>query len=429
MVKLNCELHAGAAQVDITPEIGISLTGYIAREGKSIGVHDPLYATTLVLSDNHKLAAIISCDLVALDEPFVRSTREKIQSATGIPSGNIMIACTHTHSGPATIYLQDCGEVDQNYMAFLQGKIVEGVQNALAGLQPVRVGVAQGTHTQGVIDRRNPGAPIDPEVGVIYICDPERNPVAVMVNYACHPVVLTADNLLISADYPGSVKNAIQQKLGSPVLFLTGAAGNTDPIQRRNFQFARELGEALATEALQLLDSITPSLEIPWNVQSQLINLPLYHAPTISDLNRLVALYNKNRIEAEQEGQQLKAKMEQAMSGWADRILDQLQRGMIMDYVPAEIQVFCLGNAVISGIPGELFSTLGRAIKSGAGKKQVFISSCTNGNVGYIPARDAYAQGGYEIDEAYKYYGYPAAITPEAGEQIVNSALSLIKSC
>ncbi len=85
MVKLNCELHAGAAQVDITPEIGISLTGYIAREGKSIGVHDPLYATTLVLSDNHKLAAIISCDLVALDEPFVRSTREKIQSATGIP--------------------------------------------------------------------------------------------------------------------------------------------------------------------------------------------------------------------------------------------------------------------------------------------------------------------------------------------------------
>lgn len=162
MVKLNCELHAGAAQVDITPEIGISLTGYIAREGKSIGVHDPLYATTLVLSNNHKLAAIISCDLVALDEPFVRSTRDKIQSATGIPSGNIMIACTHTHSGPTTIYLQDCGEVDQNYMAFLQGKIVEGVKNALAGLQPVRVGVAQGTHTQGVMDRRNPGAPIDP---------------------------------------------------------------------------------------------------------------------------------------------------------------------------------------------------------------------------------------------------------------------------
>lgn len=250
-----------------------------------------------------------------------------------------------------------------------------------------------------------------------------------MVNYACHPVVLTADNLLISADYPGSVKNAIQQKLGSPVLFLTGAAGNIDPIQRGNFQFARELGEALATEALQLLDSITPSLEIPCNIQSQLINLLLYHAPTISDINRLVALYNKNRIEAEQEGQQLKAKMDQAMSGWADRILDQLQRGMIMDYVPAEIQVFRLGNAVIAGIPGELFSTLGRAIKSSSGKRQVFISSCTNGNVGYIPARDAYSQGGYEIDEAYKYYGYPAAIMPEAGEQIVNSALSLIKSC
>jgi neutral ceramidase len=80
-------------------------------------------------------------------------------------------------------------------------------------------------------------------------------------------------------------------------------------------------------------------------------------------------------------------------------------------------------------VPGELFVELGMAIKRGAPAVQTLIGTYTNDDLGYIPSRPEYERGGYEISEAYKYYGYPAALAPEAGEWIVQAALDLLGSC
>jgi hypothetical protein len=90
--------------------------------------------------------------------------------------------------------------------------------------------------------------------------------------------------------------------------------------------------------------------------------------------------------------------------------------------------VIRVGDLVIVGVPAEYFVELGLQIKEGIrqkGVRQVMICGFANGNVGYIPARRAYPKGGYEVAEAYKYYGYPAAVAPEAGEQIVAAAQRL----
>jgi hypothetical protein len=89
------------------------------------------------------------------------------------------------------------------------------------------------------------------------------------------------------------------------------------------------------------------------------------------------------------------------------------------------VQAIRLGDLALVSAPGELFVELGLAVKQGAGTSNVFIAGFGNDNIGYIPTRRAYPLGGYEVSEAYKYYGYPAALAPEAGEQYVQTAIEL----
>ena len=81
---------------------------------------------------------------------------------------------------------------------------------------------------------------------------------------------------------------------------------------------------------------------------------------------------------------------------------------------------------MLVGIPGELFSELGKEIKSSTSLRQVTVLGYTNNDIGYIPARQAYAQGGYEINDAFKFYGYPAVLAPEAGDLVQQSAARLL---
>ncbi len=461
---------AGVAQVEITPQPGIDLTGYIAREGPSIGVHDPLFAAALVFEDGRQSAALVSCDLVGLDGTTVASVRQKIQSATGIPAGNVMLACTHTHSGPATIFVQDCGQVDPAYLAVLEDRLVEAARRASSVVQPVQVGAGSSELHGWAYDRRRQGTTIDPQVGVIGLRDLAGKPLAVLVNYACHPVVLEPDNRLISADYPGTLKQSLQATLGAPVLFLTGAPGDVDPVQRGSFEAAQAFGQALSGEALGVLEELSFSASARLAVESITLDLPLGEAPGEEELRGLIAGYQERLQELEaiqpaggaidQEADRLKPRIRAdaletrvtgAMLHWAQRTLGRVLRGQAETSVPFEVQALRLGPAAVVGVAGELFSELGQAIKKGipgnsglpdpspgrtpgdpssgqgAGARTVLVSAYTNGDVGYIPTQTAYARGGYEIAEAYRYYGYPAALRPEAGERVVGAARRILE--
>src|SRR5215467_1544227 len=93
-------LHAGAARVDITPPVGISMVGYYARDGVSIGVERPLTATALVLANPDRKIAIVSCDVIFIQSPAVEEVRSRIASAIGTEPGHVLVNCSHTHCGP-----------------------------------------------------------------------------------------------------------------------------------------------------------------------------------------------------------------------------------------------------------------------------------------------------------------------------------------
>jgi neutral ceramidase len=151
------------------------------------------------------------------------------------------------------------------------------------------------------------------------------------------------------------------------------------------------------------------------------LELPLQSQPSKIELTENIAKYKDLLAHTDPVD-----KVAQAMLAWAEESLAQLESNRLPHSVPAEVQVIRLGDIALVGVPGELFVELGLAIKRDSRLDYTFICGFANGNVGYIPTRYAYARGGYEINAAFKYYGYPTALAPEAGEQVVATAVRLI---
>jgi hypothetical protein len=321
----------------------------------------------------------------------------------------------------------DCGEIDPDYVESLMPRIRDAVAQAQANLQPVRLALGRAESSAGVHNRRTPGDVIDPEVGLLRLDSTEGKPVAVIVNYTCHPTSLNHTNRLITADYPGLVTSRIEQATGAIALFLMGAIGDVGPDARGEATLAK-VGNAVAEAALAALPKLAENEVTRLETAGEMMGLPLLPLPTREEWLAMRAGYEAAALAAEHGNPSGGAKAQWALVHWTERMFEKMQDDDLKPTVEAELQVIGIGDLVIVGVPGEYVVELGLQIKEGlqkSGARQVMIAGFANGNVGYIPARRAYSKGGYEVTDAYKYYGYAAAIAPEGGEIIVASAVEL----
>lgn len=418
-------MQAGVAQIEITPSVGIALSGYIARRGPALGAHDPLYAKALVLDNDTTQVALVTVDVLGLQHTFVATVRAAIAAQTGIPAANVLIACSHTHAGPATMVLHGCGEVDPAYLQTLQERIVAVTVQAWLNRRPAHFGVGHGQVTAGVHNRRNPGAVIDPDLGIVRIDDAAGRPLAVLLNYACHPTCVTGENQLLSAEYCGYATAHIQQATNAITLFFTGAIGDVGPAQR-GWDVLEQIGNALADEALRVLPTITVTAWQTLTSTSRELALPLQPLPTVADLAAFVAEQQRLLADPARMQQPYQPQIVGAMLNWTAATLTTVTAPAAPTTVTTEIQVIRAGDLFLVSAPGELFVELGLAVKAGASTGHCFLCGFGNDNIGYIPTPHAYPQGGYEIADAYKYYGYPAALAPAAGQHYVAMAQQLL---
>jgi len=121
--------------------------------------------------------------------------------------------------------------------------------------------------------------------------------------------------------------------------------------------------------------------------------------------------------------QQYKVAVARLEWAWETRLA--IADGTAPKFVTAEVQTLQLGDVVLVAVPGELFVELGFAIKQALAPLHTIVVGYANDNIGYIPTRASYPQGGYEVDDAYRYYGYVAPLAPAAGEQLVDAVKEL----
>ena len=200
---------AGVAKVDITPPAGLPMYGYFDRAQPATGTLDPLYARVVVLEAEGKRLALVTLDLGRVFGPAaLASLRERLAKTSGISL--LLITASHTHSGP-NIVDEYPSHRPPSWEATDLDKIAGAVAEACAHLTEARLGTGYGRAYIGYNRRRVfpdgtvsmfwtnpdkiPTSPVDPTVSVLRIDTAAGKPLAVLVNYACHPVVFGPDNL------------------------------------------------------------------------------------------------------------------------------------------------------------------------------------------------------------------------------------------
>lgn len=430
------EFRVGAAEVDITPPPGTPMAGYYAFRAVG-GVLDPIFAKAIVMEQDGVHAALVVLDLSGTTRTIVEAARRAVQAQCGIEGDHVMISATHTHTGPQLArgsLMDDITRANspqgKSYMQRLPDFVAQAVKEAkmkLAPAQPkvalgraegisfnrrvLRDGVAEAVWQPKKIDlaKERPAGPVDPEVGVM-VFEAGGQPVAGYLNFAMHPTSV-GGGVKISADFPGVFCRLVRERHGPGMvcLFANGCCGNINhgdyfSGRRRTTQ---ELGTRLADAATAVWPLLQPVKPRVPRIRSEQVTL---QRRSFSEAQIAKAKDIASRMMTEKLGT---VPMAEAVC-----ILETVAKKDVP--LLAEVQVISLSDDVaVVALPGEIFVELGLAIKKASPFKHTFIAELANGSIGYVPNREAFPQGNYEVVSARGDIG--------SGEKLVEVALRLLK--
>ena len=425
-------LKAGWARRETTPPVGVDLSGFGGRAGPNEGAHDPLSAKALALTDGERAVALVTADLVGLDAGTVEAVRKGIGERLGarLP---VMVACSHTHSGPATPCLPFLGVPDPAYMARLTADLVGVAVEAYENLTEAEVSVGRGEAQVGINRREmtperrvvlghNPAGPVAPYVHVLEVRTEAGR--AALMSHAAHPVTLGGDNLLVSADWPGYAQRYAEEAVDI-ALFAQGCCGDINSEPRGNFEVAEQQGRAVAEAALEALPIAEPLMKPVVDSASVVLDIPLDDPPGVEVARAALADAERQlAVNAETDSAGMR-NTRLGLVDWAGRVLALAEQGATGLTQPFEVQALRVGELAMVGLPGEVFVEYQLQIEECSPFEHTFVFAYTNGNWGYFPTADAYPDGGYEVEAAVKYYG-TTMFTPECERVIVEGACALL---
>jgi hypothetical protein len=467
----NLTLTAGVARANITPPLGTRFLGYILRIEPSQGIDSELFATALVLADERTKVAIIDVDLATFSVDRADEIRGKVAEAIGTPRDHVLFAYTHTHNGP----LVEAGRFTSNtdaetkYIANLANYIAGAAKLADSRRRPARVAAGSGTAPIAInrLERlpdgtiilgQNPEGRTDHEVKVVRIDGMDGQPLAAIVNYAAHPVVLGPDAMLVSADYPGVVREVVERATGATCLYLMGAAGDQMPVEAWTADPAtvRKIGSILGHEAVRvflgietrrtdttkrLVISLAEVLayevrEIPDSTHSYLgaaerrIGLPFMVLPTMSEAERVHREKSDELEAARARGDSRMAYIGEIEVTWATRLLEAVKSGKVPQPAIGVVQVIRIDDVAILTAPGESFVGMGLEAKARSPLKHTLFASYANGALGYIRTPDAYPkpeQRAVTPDAVAHKWTFTMPFAPECAGLVVDTGLDLLE--
>jgi neutral ceramidase len=411
---MNETLYAGISRRIISPPKGIYLIGYGNRSWGNRGIRDDLTATALALQSDKTQVVIIACDLLTINEFTVKKIEKLFHE-------NILICCSHTHSGP--ICYADVNSKQKNimYVNFLTSQLAAVAKEAMENLSPVKLAWGSGDSDIAVNRRerlpngkiiigKNPDGVVDKTIGILQVQDAHKRPMVNLVNLSCHNVVFGPKNLMVSADWAGSMRNVLEKETGIPSMFIQGATADLNPNPSDDWdasEAVENLGIRVAEQVFVGLDHLTSFLEVPLNFHKTNIWIPLEaeaNTPFPPDI------YKKRLQDKIPVPIFLIDPLLNARYPWKSRVE---KRG---DYwsVPMAAGFLQIGEMVWISLGAEVFNQIGINIKSITNSPFPFFSSVTNGSIGYLPTKAEHALGGYEVDISPYFYRYPGRLQDQA---------------
>jgi neutral ceramidase len=399
----------GTSQVDITPEVGAELSGFARRIQPSTGILDRLYARGLYLEQDGERLLWFHADLIAVGRELVLEFRQWARQRWGLDSLQVMISATHTHSGPATITVQEAGAYDAKYVAYLRTRLELAAEAAMGKTEPCDVVTLEG-RLDLAVDRRGKATPhTDPRVGGVGFRRRNGGYTAVIVNYPMHAVALGPTNRLISADVPGRAAVRLSGLLpGHPIALITnGACGNLNPpFENVPSEQIDVWGGQVADAVAGLFGKAAPVSNPVFRTLSRVVPLPL-DALSVDEIEAYAA-----HIVGDPASQSEWAeKFRRAVDNWRRTMIAAVREGTAGDTRDAELFAVRIGDVALLGMNAEVFSRFTDDVRESTGRK-LYVVGYANGDMGYIPTRAAYDEGGYEVEIAHLFY---CNFRPKAG--------------
>jgi hypothetical protein len=409
---------AGTALVDITPPAGLALSGFAARSQPALGAHDPLTVRAVAVENT----ALVVADVIGLHGDMVRRIRERCV----LPADNVVVAALHTHGGPVSMLGRLSQPADTAYLERLETACVHAIDKAVSSARPAHMVAGWGASPGVAKNRRHADGLVDTALPVLRVRDAAGDPMAVITAYACHPVVLGADNRLWTADYPHYARERLEAAHpGAMALFLTGCAGDAntghsayDSISLasstyRSFESAQVYGERIAAAACQ-------ADEVPLGEHVSAVNRILHLGLERRETEPPQALAERWCRERE-TADPARAALLTHWIAWAAEIA-----GRPLTSVEARVSVLNWGGMPFVALPGEIFAETALQIRQQMSGSPSFVTGFAEDNPGYIPPAREYRFGGYEVDEAHRYYGQPAPFASGSAEALTAATIALL---
>lgn len=425
VVQAGFQGRIGVARADITPPIGIYARSWGAALHEVMdGVHRPLTATAITFQQAEESPLVLfALDLgwwrTPEDEYFVR---EGVLQALDLSPAQVLINLAHTHAGPA-LCREDSdkpgGEYIAPYLDTLRESLARLAVQALANAEPAVLEWTTGKcqlaqyrdlpepETDRYLTGYNPDGTPDDTLLVGRVTTLAGQPLATLVNYACHPVTLAWQNRLLSPDWVGAMRETVEQHTNqTPCLFLQGASGELAP--RESYSTTevsdaqgREIGYAVLATLTGMLppqtrlaytgivESGAPLAvwerevqELPNTLRARQVNLSfcLQPMPTLAELDHLLHT-TEDRALAERLHR--KRRIRKAVGdGDATRM---------------PLWAWQLGDSLWIAHPNEAYSALQTTLRERFPDHTVVVMNVTNGHFGYLPPDPLYDQDIYPV--------------------------------
>jgi hypothetical protein len=400
-------LSAGVARVDITPPLGTPVGCWAARKALAQGVHEPLVAQALVLSDGERSAAIVATDLVFVSAELAAVARGRVAELTGIPESAISVHASHNHSAPSLVRGATVGGLPdvpafERYADALGDLLSGAAYAAWRRLEPVRVGAATG-RIEGVSGNRvDHTRAVDDSLTVLRIDRADGRPLAAVVSFAVHPIAVGGVTVEWDAEYIAPLRDAVESAVpGVECIFLQGCAGDVAPYDwwfgndeasRHGYELRDRLGRTIGEHAVGLYEGIRATPDVPLAAETVWLDLRRRrHGYGEEELRDLAAELDRT---AAADWPEVWAPEVHTMTSAQlfPRTYQQTAVRMYIDMLeradePVRTQVVGVrvGGAAIVTNPFELFNAPGRRIKERSPFATTITAAYANDYAGYLP--------------------------------------------
>ncbi len=411
-------LKAGFARVDMTPPLGILVAGYYEARYAD-GVLDPLYLNALAVGNGDETILVITADVLMIRMDTCDMLREMISERTGVPADHILINALHQHTSVLIGGKTKEAEKDQTYLDVLYRKFCDVAQMAMNDLADATCGTAIQHATEDISFVRRyflkdgrlktnpsptsyppdkiegPAARSDNDVRLVLFKREEKKDIA-LVNFATHPDVIGGTKY--SADWPGYVRKFVEaEHKGAHCIFINGFQGDTN---HHNFMCEGVLEMHGYQHCIKMGRIVADTVNLMWDKTEARENYKLSC--------EVRCVFNKTSTRGEEHYEECKRLNDRYRSG--DYSVRKTESGIELTeacriatipeqpvYRKIPITVMGMGEIAFFGLGGEPFTEYGFIAREAFPEKFILTATCTNGGEGYLPSRQAFSQGGYEV--------------------------------